>query len=73
MEELSQTSMHVQESYDEMKEIFTHLQNAIRGIQQCMGKIVSIADQTNILAINASIEAPGPARRAGAFLWLPLR
>ncbi len=57
MEELSQTSMHVQESYDEMKEIFTHLQNAIRGIQQCMGKIVSIADQTNILAINASIEA----------------
>ena len=40
MEDLSQTSMHVQESYEEMKEIFTQLQTAIRGIQQCMGKIV---------------------------------
>ena len=36
---------------------FSQLQTAIREIQQCMGKIVSIADQTNILAINASIEA----------------
>ena len=34
----------------------------IRGIQQSMGKIASIAEQTNILAINASIEAA----RAGA-------
>ena len=32
------------------------------GIQQTLGKIVSIAEQTNILAINASIEAA----RAGA-------
>ena len=57
MEALGQTSMAVQSSYDEMREIFTHLQTAIEGIQKCMGKIVSIADQTNILAINASIEA----------------
>lgn len=57
MEELKSTSMRIQESYDEMADIFENLQSAIRGIQQCMGKIVSIADQTNILAINASIEA----------------
>ena len=62
MEALGNTSIQVQHSYDEMTEIFTQLQAAIKGIQQCMGKIVSIADQTNILAINASIEAA----RAGA-------
>lgn len=57
MEELDRTSAQVQEAYDEMKETFSKLQAAIREIQQCMGKIVAIADQTNILAINASIEA----------------
>ena len=57
MEELKNTSTKIQASYDEMADIFGNLQSAIRGIQQCMGKIVSIADQTNILAINASIEA----------------
>lgn len=62
MEELGQTTRSVQKSYTEMEETFDHLQAAIKGIQQCMGKIVSIADQTNILAINASIEAA----RAGA-------
>ncbi|MCI8423496.1 MAG: chemotaxis protein [Lawsonibacter sp.] len=54
---LAQTSGQVQLSFDEMAGIFSLLQAAIKGIQQCMGKIVSIADQTNLLAINASIEA----------------
>ncbi len=62
MEELGQSSAQVQASYEEMSETFHQLQSAIQEIQQCMGKIVSIADQTNILAINASIEAA----RAGA-------
>ena len=57
MDDLGQTSMRVQQSYEEMTEIFSKLQSAVEGIQKCMGKIVSIADQTNILAINASIEA----------------
>ena len=62
MEALGQTSVQVQSSYDAMAETFAQLQSAIKEIQQCMGKIVAIADQTNILAINASIEAA----RAGA-------
>ena len=57
MEDLGQTSMQVQQSYEAMAETFAQLEAAIRGIQQSMGKIVSIAEQTNILAINASIEA----------------
>ena len=51
VEELGHTSSQVQESYKEMAETFAQLQAAIKEIQQCMGKIVSIADQTNILAI----------------------
>lgn len=57
MGDLTATSMNIQSAYEEMAEIFSQLQAAIRGIQKCMGKIVSIADQTNILAINASIES----------------
>ena len=57
MTELAHISMQVQQSYEEMTGMFSQLQSAIKEIQQCMGKIVSIADQTNILAINASIEA----------------
>lgn len=62
MEQLGRISTQVQKSYDEMTVTFGQLQSAIKEIQHCMGKIVSIADQTNILAINASIEAA----RAGA-------
>ncbi|MCI8414360.1 MAG: chemotaxis protein [Ruminiclostridium sp.] len=62
MEELGKTSMRVQGTYAEMEVTFRALEESILGIQKCMGKIVSIADQTNILAINASIEAS----RAGA-------
>lgn len=57
LEALGQPSMRVQQSYEEMTETFSKLQAAIRDIQQSMEKIVSIADQTNLLAINASIEA----------------
>lgn len=57
VEELKNESMQVQEYFHEMETTFQNLLAAIKGIQQHMGKIVSIADQTNILAINASIEA----------------
>ena len=57
MEALGQTYTAIQSSYEEMAGIFSRLQEAVEGIRQCMGKIVAIADQTNILALNASIEA----------------
>lgn len=62
LERLEDASRQVQSTYSEMLGTFVHLQNAVESIQKCMGKIVSIADQTNILALNASIEAV----RAGA-------
>ncbi len=62
MEELKQVSGQVMASFGEMERTFEELQGSIQGIQQCMGKIVEIAEETNILAINASIEAA----RAGA-------
>ncbi|MDE7476594.1 MAG: chemotaxis protein, partial [Lachnospiraceae bacterium] len=57
VEELKSTSLQVEKSYSDMEHTFVKLQSAVESIQQCMKKIVSIADQTNILAINASIEA----------------
>ncbi len=57
MEDLGHTSLEVQKSYETMTKTFIQLQDAIKAIQQCMGKIVSIADQTNTLAINASFAA----------------
>ena len=57
MEDLKNISIQVLGSFGDMERIFEKLQNSIQGIQDCMGKIVSIADQTNILAVNASIEA----------------
>ncbi len=57
VEKLKHTSEQVQESYSVMEATFEQLQLAVKDIRQCMGKIVSIADETNILALNASIEA----------------
>ncbi len=57
MADLKNISIQVLGSFGDMERIFEQLQNSIQGIQDCMGKIVSIADQTNILAVNASIEA----------------
>ena len=57
MAALGQISAQVNQSYQSMAETFTQLEGAIAAIQRSMGKIVAIADQTNILAIHASIEA----------------
>lgn len=57
IEHLKNSTLQVEESYSNMEQTFERLKVAVDGIQKCMGKIVSIADETNILAINASIEA----------------
>lgn len=57
IEELKQSSLQVKSHFGEMQQIFEDFQQSLKKIKGCMGKIVSIADQTNILSLNASIEA----------------
>lgn len=54
---LTKVSEDVRASYAEMQATFTSLQSSIAAIRDCLTGIISIADQTNLLAINASIEA----------------
>lgn len=57
VEELKNNSALVESYFDEMQHTFEAFQSALKEIKKCMGKIVTIADQTNILSLNASIEA----------------
>lgn len=57
VEELKNSSVLVETHFDEMKSTFEAFQSSLKEIKSCMNKIVSIADQTNILSLNASIEA----------------
>ena len=56
VEELKGSSMQVKTYFDEMEHTFEDLQQAVERIKLCTDKIVSIAEQTNILALNASSE-----------------
>lgn len=67
IEELKHSSLLVESHFSEMKDIFEEFQQALKKIKGCMGKIVSIADQTNILSLNASIEAARAGERGKGF------
>ena len=67
MEALSRTSAEVEKSYAAMGETFSQLQDAVREIRKCMGKIVAIAADTTLLAINASIEAARSGSKGAGF------
>lgn len=57
VEELKNSSMMVENYFAEMQSTFEAFELSLKEIKRCMNKIISIADQTNILALNASIEA----------------
>ena len=57
METLRASSETVKNDFSEMNEIFAGLVTSVKEIAEYTKSITGIADQTNILAINASIEA----------------
>jgi methyl-accepting chemotaxis protein len=54
---LNDRSREMEADFSKMAVTFEELQSAVDRIKLYMSRIVSIADQTNILALNASIEA----------------
>ena len=50
VEELKKSSLQVEAHFHEMKSTFDTFQLSLNKIRKCMEKIVTIADQTNILA-----------------------
>lgn len=55
--DLKHSSQNIQESFAVTQKNFAEFTGFVQKIRDCMKQIVTIADQTNLLAINASIEA----------------
>lgn len=64
---LKKSSGEVQDCFVEMQNIFTDFQASLQKIEDCMGQIISIANQTNMLALNASIEAARAGEQGRGF------
>lgn len=67
VEELKNGSMVIEGYFDEMQSTFEAFQVSLKEIKRCMGKIVSIADQTDLLSMNASIEAARAGEQGKGF------